>query len=187
MINGTKVRLREKQIEDAPNDYQWQTDPELSDLDAIQPLSTSYSAYLEEYLEQLRYPSPVRRNYAIETLDGVHIGNCVYYNIDHKNREAEVGIMVGNRDYWNRGYGTDAMITLSDFLFQHDGFKRLYLKTLEKNIRAQQSFQKCGFAPYGHMERDGYSFLLMELPRSRWAEQRTRRQKPRKFLRFPSL
>lgn len=187
MINGTKVRIREKQWEDARNDYQWQTDPELSDLDAITPLKMPFSIYLEEYREQLHHPSPVRRNYAIETLDGKHIGNCVYYNIDNATREAEVGIMIGNRDYWNQGYGTDAMTALVDFIFRHSGFKRLYLKTLEKNLRAQQSFQKCGFAPYGHLERDGYNFLLMELPRTRWAELRANQRKSRRFFRLPTL
>ena len=177
MITGTKIRIRKKKFDDAHNDYQWQTDPELSDLDAVSPLDMSFSMYLKEYHDQLRHPSSVRRNYAIETLDRVHIGNCVYYNIDKTNREAEVGIMIGNRDYWNKGYGTDAMIALIDFIFRHLRFKRLYLKTLEKNIRAQHSFLKCGFKPYGHLERDGYHFLLMELPRAQWEELRANRQK----------
>jgi RimJ/RimL family protein N-acetyltransferase len=170
MITGTKVRIREKQLEDARNDYQWQTDTELSDLDAVSPLDLPFSAYLKEYREQLHHPSSTRRNYAIETLDAIHIGNCVYYNIDNENLEAEVGIMIGNRDYWSKGYGTDAITTLVNFIFKHSGFKRLYLKTLEKNIRAQHSFLKCGFKPYGHLERDGYNFLLMELTRAHWVE-----------------
>jgi len=173
MITGTKVRIREKQLEDARNDYQWQTDSELSDLDAVSPLVLPFPAYIKEYREQLHYSSSVRRNYAIETLDGKHIGNCVYYNIDNENGEAEVGIMIGDRDYWSKGYGMDTMTTLVDFIFKHSGFKRLYLKTLEKNIRAQQSFLKCGFKPYGHLERDGYKFLLMELTRTHWVELHT--------------
>jgi RimJ/RimL family protein N-acetyltransferase len=174
MITGTKVRIRKKQLEDARNDYQWQTDAELSDLDAVSPLDLPFSSYLQEYRGQLHHPSSIRRNYAIETRDRIHIGNCVYYNIDKINREAEVGIMIGNRDYWNKGYGTDAMTVLVDFIFRHTNFKRLYLKTLEKNLRAQQSFLKCGFVPYGHLERDGYHFLLMELTRPHWMELRNR-------------
>jgi RimJ/RimL family protein N-acetyltransferase len=95
--------------------------------------------------------------------------------------------MIGNRDYWNQGYGTDAMTTLVDFIFRHSGFKRLYLKTLEKNLRAQHSFQKCGFAPYGHLERDGYNFLLMELSRTRWSELRAQQRKSRRLFRLPTL
>lgn len=187
MLTGTKVRIRPKRLEDAANDYQWQADAELSDLDAVAPLRMSFEAYQREYREQLRFPSAVRRSFAIETLDGAHIGNCVYYNIDKENREAEVGIMVGNRDYWDQGYGTDAVRTLVDFVFRRHNFKRLYLKTLEKNLRAQHSFRKSGFTPYGHMDRDGYNFLLMELPRTRWQEQNTGAAKPRRLFRLPTL
>lgn len=187
MIAGSKVRIRPKRLEDAANDYQWQTDAELSALDAVAPLTMSFEAYRQEYREQLRFPSALRRSFAIETLDGAHIGNCVYYNIDKENREAEVGIMVGNRDYWNQGYGTDAMHVLVGFIFRRYNFRRLYLKTLEKNLRAQRSFHKGGFTPYGHMDRNGYSFLLMELPRTRWQEQRAGNAKPRRLFRLPTL
>jgi RimJ/RimL family protein N-acetyltransferase len=184
MIDGTKVRIRDKKLEDAGNDFKWQSDPELSDLDAVSPLDIPFDVYLEEYREQLRGSSPTRQNYAIETIDGKHIGNCVYYNIDRIRHQAEVGIMIGDRDYWDRGYGTDAMAALVDFVFNNSNFKRLYLKTLVKNIRAQHSFQKCGFAPCGHLERDGYNFLLMELPRIRWEDNHSQPHKLSKIFHF---
>jgi RimJ/RimL family protein N-acetyltransferase len=76
--------------------------------------------------------------------------------------------MIGNRDYWNKGYGTDTVTTLVDYIFRQMNLKRIYLKTLDWNIRAQKSFQKCGFTPYGHLARDGYNFVLMEIYRSQW-------------------
>ena len=155
MTDGIRVRIRQKKWEDADSDYKWHTDEELSDLDAVTPLKMSFSAYLKEYGEQLSHPLPHRQNYAIETLAGKHIGNCVYYNIDQVKLEAEVGIMIGEREFWNHGYGTDAMTLLVNYIFQNTDFKRLYLKTLVKNIRAQHSFNKCGFIPYGHLERRG--------------------------------
>ena len=180
MITGTKVKLRGKRIEDGALDYQWHTDPELSDLDAVAPLRICYSDFMEEYREQLRYPSPSRRSFAIETRDGKHIGNCVYYNIDRVNRETEVGIMVGDRDYWDKGYGESAVVALVDFIYRHTGFHRVYLKTLEKNVRAQNCFRKCGFTACGRMERDGYNFLLMELARPSWKQQYARRKREAK-------
>jgi len=177
MITGQKTRIRAKVIADAPDDYKWQVDPELSELDAAIPLRMSYLDYLEDYREQLRYASPDRHNFAIDTLEGRHIGNCVYYNTDYIRRETEVGIMVGDRDYWNQGYGSDAMDTLVDYIFHHTNFKRVHLKTLEKNIRAQKSFMKSGFIPCGHKDRGGYHFLLMELPRPTWQERQKRKSK----------
>jgi RimJ/RimL family protein N-acetyltransferase len=186
MISGSKIRLRPKRFEDAHEDYRWQTDPELSDLDAVSPLRLSFPEYVEEYRDQLRHPSAFRRNFAIETLTGTHIGNCVYYNIDREKQEAEVGIMIGNRDYWNQGLGADTMTNLVEHIFRQLGFKRLYLKTLEKNVRAQRSFKKAGFTPCGYMERDGYRFLLMEQTRDQWLEARARDKKSMTLIRLPA-
>jgi len=168
LIKGKLVRLRPKQFTDAENDYRWQSDPELAALDAVTPLWMAFVDYANEYRQLLKRPDNYRRPYAIETADGRHIGNCVWYNIDKAGRQAEVGIMIGERDYWGKGYGTDAMKTLVEYIFRHTNFQRLYLKTLEKNARAQRSFEKAGFLPCGKMERDNYKFLLMEITRTRW-------------------
>ena len=163
MMLGTKVRLREKKLADARNDYQWQTNSELAQLDAMPLLTISFSRYLIDYTAMLRNPSPKRRTFAIETLDGRHIGNCVYYNIDREKGEVEVGIMIGERDCWDMGYGTDAVTTLVDYIFNGKGMRRIYLKTLGWNQRAQRCFRKCGFTPCGEMARNGYHFVLMEI------------------------
>lgn len=171
MILGSKIRLRDKKLADAPTDYAWQTDPELARIDAAPRLTTSFSQYLSDYAIALCSPSPNRRSYAIENLDGRHIGNCMYYGIDRAKGEAELGIMIGDRDYWGRGYGMDAVTTFVSYIFRRTRLDRLYLKTLDDNHRAQRCFRKCGFSPYGQMVRGGYHFLLMELYREQWQQQ----------------
>ena len=173
MTSSSKIKLREKRLADAPDDYAWQTDPELAQLDAA-PLSTlTFPQYLADYASELRYPSPIRHRFAIETLDGEHIGNCTYHGIDETKSEAELGIMIGNRSYWDQGYGADAVATLVNHIFQQTKLNRIYLKTLDLNTRAQKCFTKCGFAPYGHLKKDGYNFVLMELHREQWEKQQT--------------
>ena len=162
MIIGSKVILRDKRLTDARDDYAWQTDPELARLDAASMLTITFSQYLSDYAAELRYSSPARHQFAIETLDGEHIGNCTYYDISKTEGEAQLGIMIGNRDYWNKGYGADAVATLLSHIFCHTDLKRIYLKTLDSNHRAQECFTKCGFIPYGRLVKDGFSFVLME-------------------------
>ncbi len=174
MITGSKIKLREKKLSDARNDYRWQTDPELVQLDATPLLTASYSQYLLDYIDALRYHTPTRFTFAIDTLDGKHIGNGVYYHIDEIKREAELGIMIGNRDYWDRGCGTDAVTALVNHIFLQTKLERIYLKTLDWNQRAQKCFQKCSFTPCGHLVKDGYSFVLMELHRKQWQERRSK-------------
>jgi RimJ/RimL family protein N-acetyltransferase len=169
-IKGTKVIIRPKKPSDAENDYKWQTDPELSALDAMIPSEMSYYKFFREYVNWLRHPYEGRITFGVDTPEGKHIANCVYYNIDEINRETEIGIMIGDRDYWNKGYGTDIIRALIDYVFGLQKFNRIYLKTLEDNFRAQKCFEKCGLTAYGHREQDGYNFLLMELSFSKWQE-----------------
>jgi RimJ/RimL family protein N-acetyltransferase len=162
MTINSKVILRDKKLADAQDDYAWQTDPELARLDAASVLTIPFSRYLSDYAAQLHYPSLTRRQFAIETLDGKHIGNCVYYDVNEADANAQLGIMIGNRDYWDKGYGADAVTTLLDHILGHTNLKRIHLKTLDSNHRAQKCFMKCGFTPYGRLVKDGFSFVLME-------------------------
>lgn len=166
MIKGSKVVLRGKRLEDARNDYSWKTDAELAQLDATLPLDIPFSYYLINYAEELRYGNMRGRHYAIETLDGKHIGNCSYYNLDQDEREAELGILIGERAYWNKGYGTEAVTILVTHIFEETNIKRIYLHTLQGNIRAQKCFQKCGFTPFGRVTRGEHNFILMELKKT---------------------
>jgi len=75
-------------------------------------------------------------------------------------------------DYNSNGYGTDAVTTLVNYIFQQTSLKRIHLKTLDSNSRAQKCFKKCGFTPYGRRDKDGFSFMLMELYREQWEKSR---------------
>ena len=86
----------------------------------------------------------------------------MYYNIDTVRREAEIGITIGERDYWGRGYGSDAVKTLVSRIIEATGFRRVYLKTLDWNTRAQRSFERAGFRVCGRSRRGGNSFVVME-------------------------
>jgi len=174
MIIGSKIILRNKKLADAPDDYAWRADPELAHLDAAPLPTITFPEYLSDYTSQLHYPPSTRNQFAIDTPDGKHIGNCVYYGINKKKDEAELGIVIGNRDYWDKGYGTDAITSLVSHIFHRTNLKRIYLKTLDSNPRAQKCFQKCGFTPYRHMSRDGFSFVLMEIYRKQWEKQQTK-------------
>ena len=170
MIIGNKIRLRKKRLADALNDYTWKTDHELARLDAASQLTMAFSQYLSNYASELRDSFSTRHPFAVEVLDGKHIGNCVYYSVDETKGEAELGVMIGNRDYWDKGYGAHAVTTLVSYIFRQTNLNRIYLKTLGWNIRAQKCFQKCGFIPYGHMIKDGFNFVLMEIHRKQWEE-----------------
>jgi len=167
-LQGARIVLRDKKFEDAENDYRWRSDPELARLDAAIPLTMSFERYLKLFEDQMKYPTPGSHHYSIETLDGLFIGNCMYYDMDTVNREAELGIVIGDRDYWSDGYGYDAVTTLLDHMFNARNLKRVYLHTLEWNGRAQKSFSKSGFNPVKPVRRMAHDFLLMDVLREDW-------------------
>ena len=168
IIYAGKVVLRPKQVEDAADDYAWRSNEELATLDATVPLRQPYREFLRFYREDIRCPSPWSVRFAIDAVDGTHIGNCMYYDINTAYAEAELGILIGNRDYWGRSYGYHTMIGLIDHVFSNSSLRRLYLHTLEWNHRAQRCFEKCGFAPIRTVHRYGWQLIRMELLRDHW-------------------
>lgn len=169
---GLLVRLREKQIEDAWRDYSWRKDRELADYDATRPITMTFRAYTATVTEELRRPSKFRRTFAIEDREsGRHIGNVMYYGYDSYLGETELGITIGERAYWGRGYGSEAVRCLLRHLFEEVQLRRVYLHTLTTNARAQRAFRRAGFRRLRSVRRDGYDFERMEISREEFEQQ----------------
>tara|TARA_B100001245_G_scaffold974_1_gene782 strand:- start:2026 stop:2409 length:384 start_codon:yes stop_codon:yes gene_type:complete len=116
----------------------------------------------------MQFQSYRSKRLAVDTLDGLHIGNVMYYDFNQRNAEAELGIMIGDKDYWGKGYGTDIVVTLLNYLFTTLELKRVYLHTLAWNYRAQASFTKSGFIEVRPVRRGGQDFVLMEALNANW-------------------
>lgn len=168
-VVGDLTVLRSKIMDDAEADYSWRTDPELAGLDATRPVTLTFIEYLRYHRDDINYPSPWSVRMAIETLDGRHIGNCMYYDINTEKSQCEFGIMIGDRKYWSQGYGTDAAKIALKHIFTSTNLERVYLHTLTDNLRAQKSFTRAGFKAVREVKRDGYEFVLMEIWQKEWA------------------
>jgi len=87
------------------------------------------------------------------------IGSCGFFNLDKRNRSAEFGIMIGDKSYWNRGYGTEAVRLLAQHGYNTLNLNRIYLRVLETNPRAIRAYEKAGFTLEGRQRqaefRDG--------------------------------
>jgi RimJ/RimL family protein N-acetyltransferase len=95
------------------------------------------------------------------------IGNCGFFGIDNLNQTAEVGIFIGNKKYWNKGYGTEALTLLMDYGFRALNLYNIQLRVYGFNGRAKRSYEKIGFkqigarrkALYRNMERHDIIFM----------------------------
>jgi RimJ/RimL family protein N-acetyltransferase len=88
--------------------------------------------------------------------------------------EAFVGIGLGERDMWGKGYGTDAMEVILRYAFEELNLHRVSLNTFEYNSRAIRSYEKAGFVHEGRMrnflQREGqrWDLLFMGILREEW-------------------
>jgi|TARA_B100000686_G_scaffold67395_1_gene72825 RimJ/RimL family protein N-acetyltransferase len=171
---GVKVRIREKRETDIRNEYSWRIDPELSRLDATRPMTMSYEDFFRYSREEMQFPNYRSKRLAVETLEGIHIGNIMYYDLDMRSRQAELGIMIGDKEYWSSGYGTDTVNTLLRHLFTTLELDKVYLHTLSWNYRAQASFNKSGFKSVRDVKRGGQDFILMEVLRPDWEKSQSK-------------
>jgi RimJ/RimL family protein N-acetyltransferase len=167
ILAGKRVGLRRKRLSDAPADYAWRRDPVLARYDAASPIKLSYKEFLSTYTEELLHPKAFRRTYAVDDRSGIHIGNVMYYNIDQQRRETELGITIGNPAYWGRGFGSEAVDLLIDHVFTETSLTRVYLHTLDWNVRAQRAFESAGFTDCGRVRRADHVFHVMEVRRER--------------------
>ena len=155
MIVGTIVNLRAQEMADLERNYRW-----VNDREVMRFLSGryQYSMLAEENWLRERTSKPMAygsdMGFAIETKDGRHIGNTGLHQASPENRSADLGIMIGEKDCWGVGYGTDALRTLVRFAFQQMNLNRIALDVYDFNERAIASYLKCGFVEEGRRRKD---------------------------------
>ena len=106
--------------------------------------------------------------------DGRPIGTLGLFDIDEVNGHAGIGITIGEKQLWGRGYGTDAMNALVDFGFGMLRFERMWLDVYDFNARARRSYEKAGFVVEGTKRHEVYKrgryydAVLMSILRDEW-------------------
>ena len=153
--------VRSKRPTDAWNEYCWRSDPELSALDATAPIALPFDQFQRVFASRLRREKPRSLHLSIDDELGNHIGNCMCYDIDKSKRMAEFGIMIGKRNYWNKGYGADATRLLMHHALTKLPIDTLFLHTLATNYRAQTAFKNAGFRPVGNISKGNTEFIKM--------------------------
>lgn len=113
--------------------------------------------------------------FGVQTKSGLPIGVWVLAQISAHRRLAEVGAGIGDPTYWGGGYGSDAMLLITEYAFHWLDLRRLWLTTAGTNFRAQRQVEKCGFtreAVYRSAIRskrgEAIDFLSYGLMRDEW-------------------
>jgi RimJ/RimL family protein N-acetyltransferase len=114
-------------------------------------------------------------SFAIEA-DNKFIGQCALFHFDQVARTCELGIMIGDKDYWGRGYGREAIGLLLDYGFRYHNLHRVYLSVNGNNERAIRAYLVCGFKEEGrlraHVWHDNayIDLVYMGILRAEWED-----------------
>jgi len=148
-IEGDHIYLREVRPSDVNEDYYyWMNDPEVT-----------------QYLESRFYPNSLEglRDYvasklgdrnnvflAIVLKEGDrHIGNIKLGPINWIHRFADLGIMIGDKSNWRKGYATEAIRSLVGYAFRKLNLHKVTAGCYANNQGSLRAFEKAGFEMEG--------------------------------------
>lgn len=163
-----RARIRRKRREDAADDYRWRCDPELQRYNAEPPFTSGFDTFLVQFEVDLEFGHERRGMYSIESVDGAHIGNLMYYNADHLAGLAEFGMTLATEGSRGVGLGREVLAGFLRYAWRELPFRRFVLHTLDWNVRAQKAFGAAGFESTAWVNRAGVTFLQMEARREYW-------------------
>lgn len=156
MLQSAKVKLRPMETSDIPLlDALRKSGDVLSNLSTWLPISDSLASQEAYFGEMLKKGRTGEIQFVITTVDDTVIGATGLVMIDFRNAYAMVHIFVG-AEYTGRGYGTDAMKLLVNFLFMEMNLERVALNVFAFNERAIASYKKAGYVEEGRLRQHLY-------------------------------
>jgi RimJ/RimL family protein N-acetyltransferase len=180
LLKGDLVRLSAFDHEELSKAYAaWNRDTELTRLmDTRAVRLNSVKAISSFFEKEMLEPSPVSYFFSIRALEDDRLLGDI--NIDVINNwgsgDSFVGLGIGNRADWGKGYGTDAMKLILRFAFTELNLRRVTLTVFEYNPRAIHSYEKAGFKIEGRARgallKDGkrWDMFYMGILREDWME-----------------
>jgi RimJ/RimL family protein N-acetyltransferase len=89
--------------------------------------------------------------------DGNCIGQCALFHFDDVGRTCALGITIGDKAYWGRGYGREAITLLLDYAFRLRNMRKVWLTVNGPNERAIRAYRACGFVEEGRQVQQMFS------------------------------
>lgn len=152
-IVGERIYLSPRNVEDVGIFTEWMNDFYITDY-----TGRSYQTVtLQSEKEYLEKEHNNKNTFAIIDLQTDEmIGNVGLHEINNINRTATLGIFIGNKNYWSKGYGAEAIQLILDFGFNYLNLNNIDLALMEFNQRALKCYEKCGFKEIGRKRKCNY-------------------------------
>ncbi len=171
VLVGKKCYLSPLAEDEIKTYYRWVNDREITDTLLITPPKTLSSE--EEWVRQAKD----RKNSVIFNVmadDDKLVGNVGLEDICPVDRNAEFGILIGEKEYWGRGIGTEATKLALIYGFYYLNLHSIFLEVYSFNKRAIKTYENVGFVHDGKL-RDAtfyhgkyYDTYFMSIIREEW-------------------
>lgn len=150
-----RIYLRALEPDDYKTSVRWRND------DSVTSLLGGGKYFVSNEIEKQWVQNTISQNKDIKLAictveENLYIGNVYLTNIDYISRKAHSHILIGNHDFWNDGYGTEAMRLLLDYAFNHKNLRRIEALVLEDNIASQKMHEKLGYKREGLLRESVY-------------------------------
>ena len=168
-LHGERVYLRRPTLEDAQYVFHWERDNEVWRYDPHRPYSQNMSEFLPIFERNYVQGNGRQFWFIIDDEQHIPIGTITYFNVDARTAQAEIGLGLGDKTRWGKGYGPEAIRTLVQHLFTQPGFLRIYAETAQANQPARRAFAKAGFSEVGPIfdpRSSGEPWVLLEIWKS---------------------
>ena len=156
-LRGRKTVLRPPAESDLPRIVRWINDPDVRRL--ISNIYPQTEEEEKEWLKNLGKKKPNDIVVLIETSEGEPIGMMGLHQINWVDRTAVTGALIGEKEYWGRGYGSDAKMPLLKYAFDMLNLRKIYSRVIAFNERSVKYSLKCGYEREAvlkdHFFRDG--------------------------------
>jgi len=148
-ISGERIYLRKIRVKDVDGPYQhWLQDPEVTRY-LESRFSKNTRAEMEKFVKNAINDSNTLF-LAIVLKDGDrHIGNIKLSPINRIHKTAELGILIGEKDCWGKGFATEAIKLLADYAFTELHLHKITSGCYACNAASARAFEKAGFAVEG--------------------------------------
>jgi len=150
---GDRIYLSPRNSEDVEIFVKWLNDFQVTDYTG----RSSKIVTIEGERKYLEDHSNGEADFVIVTLeDDKMIGTVGLEKIDKTNQIATLGIMIGEAEYQNKGYGTEAIRMLLEYGFRYLNLNNIQLSVFEFNPRAIACYKKCGFKETGRRRKSNF-------------------------------
>jgi len=122
--------------------WEWVNDPEVNRYMLLGVSPVSHEEERNFFESSAQNSSMV--NFAVETKSGEYLGNVGLSQIDRQNGIAELGIMLGNKEFWGNGYGSEAERLTIEYGFYTLGLSKIYARVIAKNTGSVKAAIKAG-------------------------------------------